>query len=453
MIDGKVNFNKKLLTLVLPIAFQQLVLALVSTSDAVMLGFLNQDSLSAVSLAGQIQFVYNLFLGGISTGVNIFTAQYWGIEDKKSIEKIVGIALKMAFLISVIFFIGSTFFPTLLMRIFTSDTTLISMGAEYLQVVGISYIMLSISQIYLCIMKNCGFAVKSSIISLVSVGINIFLNAMFIFGIGFFPSLGIKGAALATVISKLIELIWAMIIMLKKDNIKIRLKYVIHNDATLKADFWKYTLLSLGDSLVWGCGFTMYSVIMGHMGSDATAANSIANIIKNLTICFCTGVGCGGGILVGNELGKGNIDIAKKYASKVCKFAWISGLISGGIILLIIPFIPMFTGLTDTARDYLRVMLVVCSYYVVGKSLNMTTIGGIFCAGGDSKFGFICDTITMWAVTVPIGLFCAFVLKLSVPMVYIIINIDEIIKLPAVYKNYKKYRWLKNLTKEIEVTA
>lgn len=122
-------------------------------------------------------------------------------------------------------------------------------------------------------------------------------------------------------------------------------------------------------------------------------------------------------------------------------------MISGGIILLIIPFVPLFTGLTDTARDYLRIMLVVCSYYVIGKSMNMTTIGGIFSAGGDSKFGFICDTVTMWAITVPIGLLCAFIFKLSVPLVYLIINIDEIIKLPAVFKNYKKYRWLQNLTK------
>ncbi len=451
MLEERATFNRKLLTLVLPIAFQQLVLALVSTSDAVMLGFLNQDSLSAVSLAGQIQFVYNLFLSGISTGLSIFTAQYWGIQDKKSIEKVLGIALKTAFLISLLFFIGTTFLSTLLMKIFTSDTTLISMGSEYLRVVGISYVMLSISQIYLCIMKNCGLAVKSSVISLVSVVINIVFNALLIFGIGPFPAMGIKGAAVATVLSKVIELIWSMAIMLKKDTIKIKFQFVFHNDVTLKADFWKYTLLTLGDSLIWGCGFTMYSVIMGHMGSDATAANSIANIIKNLIICFCTGVGSGGGILVGNELGKGNLEIAKEYASKVCKFALVSGLISGGIILLVIPFVPLFTGLTDTARYYLRIMLVVSSYYVVGKSLNMTTIGGIFCAGGDSKFGFICDTITMWAVTVPIGILCAFVLKLPVPLVYILINIDEIIKLPAVYKNYKKYRWLKNLTNTPEV--
>ena len=451
MLEERATFNRKLLTLVLPIAFQQLVLALVSTSDAVMLGFLNQDSLSAVSLAGQIQFVYSLFLSGISTGLSIFTAQYWGIQDKKSIEKVLGIALKTAFLISLLFFIGTTFLPTLLMKIFTSDTTLISMGSEYLRVVGISYVMLSISQIYLCIMKNCGLAIKSSVISLVSVAINIVFNALLIFGIGPFPAMGIKGAAVATVLSKVIELIWSMAIMLKKDTIKIKFEFVFHNDATLKADFWKYTLLTLGDSLIWGCGFTMYSVIMGHMGSDATAANSIANIIKNLIICLCTGVGSGGGILVGNELGKGNLEIAKEYASKVCKFALVSGLISGGIILLVIPFVPLFTGLTDTARYYLRIMLVVSSYYVVGKSLNMTTIGGIFCAGGDSKFGFICDTITMWAVTVPIGILCAFVLKLPVPLVYILINIDEIIKLPAVYKNYKKYRWLKNLTNTPEV--
>lgn len=450
--EASAEFRKKLMHLMIPISLQQLMLALVNASDAFMLGFLSQDALSAVSLAGQIQFVYSLFLFAITAGVSIFAAQYWGIQDRDSVEKTLGIGLAASVLISLPFTIGALFFPEQLMRIFASDPVLIEDGAAYLRVVGISYFLLSISQIYLCILKNCGHAVESAVISSVSVVINIFLNAAFIFGIGFFPEMGIAGAALATVLSKVIELFWGLSVMLKKNYIKIRLRYAFVQDKTLRSDFWKYTLPILGDELVWGVGFTMYSVIMGHMGSDAAAANSIANIIKNLVICFCTGIATAGGIMVGGLLGQGELEKAKLYGKKITKASILAGAIAGGLILCIIPFVSHFSTLTETAQHYLRVMLVVCSYYVIGKSINMTVISGIFPSGGDSKFGFFCDSVTMWCVTVPIGLLTAFVLKLPVLAVYILINVDEIIKLPAVYRNYKKYRWVKNLTRQKAVS-
>ena len=152
---------------------------------------------------------------------------------------------------------------------------------------------------------------------------------------------------------------------------------------------------------------------------------------------------CYGGAL----LGQGKRDLAKAYGKLLLKIAIITGVIAGVIVLCVIPFVPMFSSLTDTAQGYLKVMLLVCSYYVAGKSINMTVVAGIFPAGGDSKFGCICDIVTMWAVTVPIGLVAAFILKLPVLWVYILINTDEIIKLPAVFWNFGKYKWLKNLTR------
>lgn len=295
-------------------------------------------------------------------------------------------------------------------------------------------------------MKNCGHAGKSSLISSVSVALNIVLNWIFIFGVGIFPRMEIAGAAIATVISKAVELIWTMFVMMKKDSIKIRLSLCIYNDKLLKKDYWKYSIPILGSQLAWGLGFTMYSVIMGHMGSDAAAANSIANIIKNLSICVCQGVASASGIMIGSLLGQGLIEKARYCGSKLCKISLICGVISGGVILCVIPFVPLFSTLSETSQGYLRTMLVVSSYYVIGKAMNMTVIAGIFPSGGDTRFGFKCDGVTMWFVTVPIGIISAFIFKLPVLAVYILINIDEIVKLPAVYKHYKKYMWLNNLT-------
>lgn len=447
---NKSNFSKKLFTLILPITFQQFMLALVSASDALMLGMLSQDELSAVSLAGQITFVENLFLAAMTIGLSMLASQYWGKKDLVSVEKIFGYIMKVTAGISFLFFAVSLAMPDILMRIFTNEESLISGGAIYLRTVSLSYFLTGISQIYLCILKNSSKAITASIISSVSVVLNIFLNAVFIFGLFGFPKLEIAGAALATVIAKLIEVVWCVAETLKKGSIHLKLRYIVHSDKLLKNDFWKYTLPVLGNQIAWGAGFTMYSVIMGHLGTDAVAANSLANILKNLIVCLCVGLGSGGGIIVGNELGAGNLDTAKAYGRKLCQLAIIFGIISGFIMLMLSPLILKFGNLSDTANHYLKWMIIMCSVYMVGKFINATTIGGIFCAGGDSKFGLICDTITMWCITVPIGFFVAFVLKLPILVVYLIINIDEVIKLPAVYNHYKKYLWVKDLTAKTE---
>ena len=241
-------------------------------------------------------------------------------------------------------------------------------------------------------------------------------------------------------------LVWSFGETLRKDHVKLRMKYCLHTDKALARDFWKYTMPVLGNEIVWGGGFTMYSVIMGHLGSDAVAANAIANIVKNLVACFCIGLGSGGGIMVGHELGAGNLEQAKIYGNKLCKLSILSGVASGGFMLLMTPVLVHFATLSPEAKQYLAWMLVLCACYMVGKAVNTTTIGGIFCAGGDSKFGFKCDAIVMWCITVPLGFIAAFVLKLPVVVVYLIINLDEVIKLPAVYRNYHKYKWVKDLT-------
>lgn len=442
------DFTKRLLTLVFPIAFQQFMLALVSASDAFMLGMLTQDSLSAVSLASQVAFVENLFLLAMTIGLSMFAAQYWGKEDKAAVERIFAYVMKVTAIVSLLFFLAGMFIPDTLMRIFTNEQTLVDSGSIYLRTVSLAFLLTGISQVYLCILKNTGKAAKSSLISSVSVVVNIILNAVLIFGWCGLPQMGIAGAALATVTARVIETAWCILETAKKDRIKLKLRHMIHDDKVLRHDFWKYSFPVLGNEIVWGVGFTMYSVIMGHLGTDAVAANSIANIVKNLVACFCFGLGSGGGIMVGNELGAGRLDKAKEYGGKLCRLSILCGVASGIIMLSLSPFIFGVTDLSDNADTYLKWMLIICSCYMVGKSVNATTIGGIFCAGGDSKFGFLCDTVTLWCITVPLGFLAAFVFHFPVVAVYFLVNMDEMIKLPVVYRHYKKYQWVRDLTKE-----
>ena len=447
MESEKRIFYRKLWGLVFPIAIQNLMTALVSASDAFMLGFVSQTSLSAVSLATQIQFVHNLFMLALTIGATTLAAQYWGKGDTDSVEEILAIVLKISMAVSVVFFIAAMFFSGFLMRIFTNDIKLIQAGIPYLRIVSVSYLFMGFSQIYLCIMKNSGRTAKSTISGSVAVVINIGFNVIFIFGLAGFPAIGIAGAALATTVSRALELLLTIYENMHRSLVCVRLKYIRNSSKKLKKDFWHYTTPVLGNELVWGCGFTMFSVIMGHLGSDAVAANSVANILKNIIACVCNGIGIGAGIIVGNELGKGEMERAREYGNRLFKLAVFAGAVSGLILLAVSPVLRIFTGsLSAQAHSYLKNMMYICTYYMIGKSVNATVIAGVFCAGGDTKFGLKCDAVTMWVILIPIGMITAFVLKLPIMVVYFIISMDEIIKLPAVYRHYKKYNWVRNLT-------
>ena len=443
----KHEFYRRLFSLVLPIAMQNLMTALVSASDALMLGFLNQTALSAVSLATQVQFALNLFFAALTIGTTVLAAQYWGKRDAGAVERILAIALRCSVLISLGFFVTAFFAPELLMNIFTDVTELITAGIPYLKAVIWSYLFMGVTQVYLCVMKNSGRTLRSTIYGSSALLLNILLNAILIFGLLGFPKMGIVGAALATTISRAVEFILVLIENLHPDVVRIRFHLLIAKTDSLKRDFYQYTLPVLANELVWGCGFTMFSVIMGHLGSDAVAANSIANIIKNIIASVCLGIGTGSGILVGNELGRGNLSLAKEYGGHLCRAALLAGAVSGGIILAGMPFLFTIAGnLSSQAQSYLKVMLYICSYCMIGKSINSTVVAGIFCAGGDTRFGLLCDAVTMWAIIIPIGWIAAFVIKLPVLTVYFLLNLDELVKLPAVYWHYKKYRWVRNLT-------
>ena len=441
-------FRRNLIHTVIPIAFQQFMLALVSASDAVMLGALQQDYLSAVSLAVQIQFMFSLFMTAITIGTSMLAAQYWGRGDITACEKIMAISLRIAVIVSLPFVMLSIICPQLLMRIFTDNPILIDYGVRYLRTASLVYFLTAVSQVYLCILKNSGHTAKASVISSVTVILNIGLNAVLIFGIGKLQGMQIAGAALATVIAKTFETGWALAESVKPNRLKLRWAYFTHTDRLLQRDFWKYTWPVMGNEIVWGVGFTMYSVIMGHLGSDAVAANSIANIAKNLIGCFCGGLANGGSILLGNELGRGNLELGKKYGKWLCHAAILCGILAGTVFLFVTPIVLHFSSLSDTANGYLKWMLYLCVYYMIGRAVSSTTIAGIFCAGGDSRFGLKCDAVTMWCVIVPLGFLAAFVWDIPVIGVYFIINLDELIKMPAIFIHYRKYNWVKNLTRE-----
>ncbi|NBI77524.1 MATE family efflux transporter [Anaerotruncus colihominis] len=441
-------FYHTLSAMVIPIAFQNLMTALVSASDAVMLGFLEQEALSAVSLAGQVTFVFNLCVTVLVQGTTMLAAQYWGKGERDTVERILALAMRYMAFVAVAFLTGTLLFPEHIMSLLTNETTLIIRGAKYLQIAGISYVPLGLSQMYLCIMKNSGKTAKSTVIGSSSMILNLCFNAVFIFGLFGFPAMGISGAALATVLATAIQFVWTLAEAKKGGSIKIRLSYIVSVDQKIRQDFNRYTLPVVGNYFFWGGGVTIFSVIIGHLGNDAVAANSLANIVRNILGCVSKGVGTAGAILVGNELGKNQIELAKKYAKHSTVLAGMIGIVTCLIIVVMRPLILDFSHLTETATAYLSGMLRISSYYAIAGSVNNMVIGGIFCAGGKSKFGCICDGIVLWLIIIPAASLAAFYFHLPVLPVYFILCLDECIKVPVVFWYYRKYTWAQNLTEQ-----
>ena len=440
---------KQLAGIVAPIALQYLMSSLVTASDAFMLGFLDQDSLSASSLAGQIAFVFSLFYGAFVFGLTVLAAQYWGKGDKDTAGEVLSITMRYSLLVGLLFTLGTAVFPKQIMHFFTADTKLITAGGAYLRTVSLSYLLTGFTQAYFGMMKVCDRAKLSSLIGSLSVVLNIILNAFLIFGLAFFPKMGIQGAALATVLARVFETVIVVIAVMRKRCPTLNIRLMLHSDnKELHKDYWKYTIPLLINQLGWGGGVTMYSVIMGHLGSDAVAANSIASIVRSMIASLCWGIASGVGIIIGGMLGRNELDKAKKAGGSFVRFSILIGAASGAVILALTPLILHIIHLEPQAQYYLKFMMLMAAYYIIGNSLNSTIISGIFPSGGDTKFGMWCDLITLWCVVVPMGMIGAFVLKLPVLAVAFILTLDEFVKIPAVYKHYMKYKWVKNITKE-----
>lgn len=441
--------NKEFIKIVAPITFQYLMTSLVSASDAFMLGFLDQNSLAAASLATQIVFIYSLFFTAFVMGFNVMAAQYWGKGDRITVEKVITISMRYTLLVGIVFSLITLLFPEQVMHLFTTDKAIIVQGALYLRAVSLSYVLTGFAQIYFGVLKVCNHAGLSSLIGSLSVVVNIGLNAILIFGLLGMPKLGIVGAALATVLARIFETVFVILVLQKYKCPRTRLKYLfLTNEKILHSAYWKYTVPLLVNQLGWGGGITMYSVIMGHLGSDATAANSIASIVRSMIASLCWGIAAGVSIIIGGTLGRNQLEEAKRLGSKYVRLSIVIGVGSGIVILMLIPLVVHVVTLSNQAVYYLKAMLCMAAYYIIGNSLNSTIISGIFPAGGDTRFGMICDLITLWIVIVPMGMLAAFVFHAPVLVVAFILTLDEFVKIPAVYMHYVKYKWVCNITKE-----
>lgn len=444
------GFRKQMFKLLIPLVIQNLLSAAVSSCDVLMLNYVGQSSISAVSLAANYAGVISMVFYGLGTGATLLCAQYYGKGDFQAIRVVEGIALRYSVMITSVVSLMAFFIPRSMMRLFTEDAELIAIGAEYLQIMGITYFCWGILEIYLAVLRSIGRVTICMVLNVLTFALNILLNAVFIFGLLGAPKLGAKGVAIATAASRVIELVGCFLVSAFSKDVKLKLSYMFLRNKLLSGDFIRLAMPALGNDLSWGLAFSMYSVILGHLGNDAVAANSMVVVVRNLSSTFCFAVASAGGILLGNVMGEGKLEKAKDYASQVMKMTVASGLVGAVILIACMPLVRRFASasLSETAMGYLRVMLWINTYYIMGGAVNTSLIAGVFRAGGDTRFGLICDTIDMWCYAVPLGFFAAFVLKLPVLWVYFLLCTDEFVKWPWVISHYRSGKWAKNITRE-----
>ncbi|MBQ2992207.1 MAG: MATE family efflux transporter [Clostridia bacterium] len=441
-------FYRRIFALVAPIVVQNLLSAAVSSADVVMLNYVNQASISAVSLATNYTMILFMVLGGLGTGATMLCAQYYGKGEYEPIRVVQGMAMKITLIVSVFFGLAAWFAPETMMLVFTKDPELIELGGVYLRFMAPTYLCWGVLDIYLSVLRSVGQVRISMILNIMTFTLNIILNAVFIFGLFGAPRMGVAGVALATMLSRIIELLGCFVVSHAQEHIKIDFRYLFRKNRVLLQDFVRLSLPAMGNDVIWGLAFSMYSVIMGHMGSDVVAANSLVSVVRSFGTTFAFGIAGGGTILLGNIIGSNRMEEAKECASKLMRLTILAGALGGVLVLAVSPFVLRFASLTETAHGYLKWMLLINSYYIMGAAVNTMLIAGVFRAGGDSRFGFICDTIDMWVYAVPLGFIAAFVLKLPVMAVYFLLCTDEFVKWPWVIKHYRSMKWLKNITRD-----
>ncbi|MCR4788123.1 MAG: MATE family efflux transporter [Lachnospiraceae bacterium] len=448
-LTDKKTLNKRIWVIALPIILQNLLDAAVSSADVLMLNYVGQSAISAVSLANSMIGIFFMFLYGIGTGIAMLSAQYYGKDDLKTIEKVEGIGLKFALLVALIGMVCSLAIPKTLMRIYTNDEALIEIGAGYLRILAPGLMIWAISAVYMSILRCVGKVAVSTVLEALALVSNVFLNAVFIFGLFGAPKLGVAGVALATVISRFLQLAGCFLVSIfGNSGVRLTFSTMFVRYRVLEKDFARMALPAIGNDMVWSLAFSVYSMILGHLGDDAVAAYSINNVVRNLGTVLCYGIGSASGIIVGQILGEGSIEEGKEAGHICLRLSVVTGIIGGLISLVLLPITLHVVSLSDTALDYLKFMLLINTYYITGTAVNSTLIAGVFRAGGDSRFGFWCDLIDMWVYAVPLGLIAAFVLKLPVKWVYFLLCTDEFVKWPWVFKHFYGYKWARNITRD-----
>lgn len=444
------EYNTGLALIALPIIAQNFVSSLLNMIDVTMIGQLGDTAIASVGQAGQVFFLMLLMLFGINSGVGVFVAQLWGKGDVASIRKVQGIGLSMGLASSLILCLIALLVPDALLRLFSSDAAVISEGSAYLRIIAWSYIPTAITFSYSATLRGVGLVRIPMIVSISAILLKTFLNYALILGHFGLPAMGIEGAAIATVISRSVEVVALLLITyLQRLPPAASPKELLGFDRPFLAAVMKTSLPVVLNETLWALGTITYNVVYGHIGTESYAAVQIAATIESLAFVIFIGISEASGILIGNRIGANQEEKAFDYARRSLGIAMVGAIGMGFVIYLLSPFMLNFYHISAVAHEHARNILTVMACVLWIKVTNLMLIIGILRAGGDTRFSLFLDAGSVWLVGVPLAWIGAFVLHLPVSGVYLLVVSEEFVKFGFALWRFFSRRWITNLARTV----
>ncbi|MDR2403564.1 MAG: MATE family efflux transporter [Spirochaetaceae bacterium] len=440
------QFYRSLFTMAIPIMLQNLVNAFVNMVDTVMIGRLGTVEIAAVGLGNQFFFLYNMILFGISSGGAIFTAQFWGRQDIPGIRKNMGLCLILTLGTGVFFTLASLLFSREIMGIYSKDPAVISAGTVYLRTLSPSYIPYALSFVFILTLRSTEKVRLAMEASVIALSINMILNYVFIFGLGSVPAMGVQGAAAATVIARLAEMIILISVSYGRSYVLAgSIRDFLGFNRPFARQFFRITTPVVCNELLWSLGVTVQNIIMARTHTDAIAAFNITNTVSQLTFVVFIGLGNGAAVLVGNRIGAGAEDTARIYASRLTRFSVLVAVAVGLIFLSLSPLIPLLFNVNPNVIAITSAMFIILSCSYPFKAFNMSMIVGVCRAGGDTVFCIFYDLFFMWCFSLPLAAAATFFFRVPVWLIFLFIIAEEPLKTILGFRRLRTGKWLHNV--------
>lgn len=441
------QFLLNMLAIAVPIALQNMISFGVAMMDSVMLGGLGDKAISAANLGGQ-PFSLLMSIGfGLSSGGSVLIAQYWGRGDVARIRTVMRLSMQIVFTASSLMTLVCLLFPQQVMGLYSNEAEIVAAAAQYLQLVALSYLPYSISNNYMMSLRAVEKVTVSAAIYGTSFFVNVFFNYVFIFGAFGAPALGVRGAAVGTILARCSELLLVTIYMYaKEDTIGFRFSDCFRLKNEMIQDYTRHSLPVLGNELLWGLGISVTAAIIGRIGSVFVTANSIAAVLNQLALVSVIGVGNAAAVITGKLIGEGRIQRAKRAANTILLGSVFVGMFNCAIIFILRPIFLSFYRITPEAYEAAYTVMGVLALLHLSLAIDITCIIGILRGGGDTKTAFAFDCGALWLVSVPMGVLSGLVWGWPVPLVYVMLKLDSPIKTILSLIRLKSGAWIRNVT-------
>ncbi|MBB6713262.1 MATE family efflux transporter [Clostridium gasigenes] len=441
------SYYKTMLAIAIPVSVQSLFQASLSVIDQFMVGQLGQEAIATVGLGSRFSFIFLVTLSAVGTTTSIMVSQYWGKKDTKNIVNVFGGNLIFGMIITVIFSLISLMFSKQVLGIYTNDMSIVELGSKYLVINAIGYIPMLLITIYASVLRSTEHVKSPMYAGAFAVVLNTLLNYLLIFGNFGFPKMGVLGAAYATTITRFLEA--GLLIAFTYAN-KYPGAYKIKEICDISSVFIKKILVIstplLINEFMWALGETMYSIVYGRMGTSEVASMTLTYPIQSLSIGLFAGMSSAAGIMIGNKLGLGENELAFKYSKKFIKMGIVGSTIFGILLVACSNLYISIFNISSDLKECTFKLLVMFSIVLWIKVSNMIIGGGILRSGGKTKYTLYLDIIGTWGIGVPLGFVSAFVLKLPIHWVYLIISGEEFVRFIIGLKIMHSRKWMDNLT-------